>query len=45
MAVKAFNLSEGSRTGVGFKPLSHPANIVNTVEGMLFVIFQLIVGK
>ena len=45
MAVKAFNLSERSRTGVGFKPVSHPDNIVNTVEGVLFIIFELIVGK
>ena len=30
---------------MGFKPLSHPANIVNTLEGMLFIIVELIVGK
>ena len=32
-------------TEVGYRPLSHPANIVNTVEGMLFFISELIVGK
>ena len=27
------------------RPLGHPANIVNTVEGMLFIIFELFFGS
>ena len=32
-------------TGVGFRPLSNSGNIVNTVEGMLFIIFELFFGS
>ena len=31
--------------GVGFRPLRDPANIVNTVEGMLFIIFEFFSGS
>ena len=31
--------------GMGFRPLSDPASIVNTVEGMLFTIFEIFSGS
>ena len=31
-------------TGVGFRPLSNSGNIVNTVEGVLVIIFKFFFG-
>ena len=32
-------------TGMGFRPFSHAANIVNTVKGMSLMIFELFLAK